>query len=191
MRRRPALANHEQLLALYDPEAALPSALAAARRSRAPQAMDAPADLTWRVPPPGVPGGAARWGAQAESPPVFRADTRYRPGDRVCVRMAPLPDADQRQVVLLRLEDEAWQVRFPTRAGEILLLSQLPQREDGSRTLDLRAWPPAGRQRWAVALPDRRLAAPLDADPGVLAQLQRDIERGEVPCCALEIDVAP
>ena len=70
---------------------------------------------------------------------------------------------------------------------EVVRVADLP-REGERRRLDLVARQAAGRQRWAVALPDE-LGVDWSGDDA-WASLRDGIARGEVPVASVEVKVA-
>ncbi|MCB9742118.1 MAG: hypothetical protein H6741_00575 [Alphaproteobacteria bacterium] len=139
----------------------------------------------WRIPPPGLGVGAS-----AGLPAVF-SESSLRPGDRFHVRIDPLPEPERRRVVVLRRHGRAWDVVFPTRAAHELHLHQLEQEGDGSYRLDLTARGPAGRQRWAVALPWAEKIVDWDSpDEARWGELRQAVATGKVPVASVEITVS-
>ncbi|MEL6348702.1 MAG: hypothetical protein AAFV53_36700 [Myxococcota bacterium] len=180
-----ALAVSEQIAA---------DATLAVRASALSARLDRPAAAkAWRIPPPGIPGGAARLQVRTHAAAVMSDAQAVRPGERFRLQLGSLPDASRRlMVVLYRAEhSEGWSVIFPTSTDECVTLDELPAEPDGSRYLDLVAGEQPGEQRWAVALPSRdELVIDWTAPPAERwAVLQARIRDGSVPVASVQIGV--
>lgn len=127
----------------------------------------------WRVPPPGL-GLTLR----SSTPAVMSADAAVPIGERFVVRVPP--QGGDREVVILRRTDGAWEVL----AGPVPL-EHLARDDEGHR-LDLVARGPSGRQRWAVAL--LSAGTELHGDTP-WSGLQRAIATGQAEIGAMEIEV--
>lgn len=146
----------------------------------------------WRVPPPGIPGGATRLQIRPSTAAVMGGEPEsVRPGDRFRLQLGSLPDASARLIVVLYRGDEGWSVIFPTNPEERATLDDLPVEDDGSRYLDLLARPDLGEQRWAVALPHKdELSLDWGATPAQRwAVLQARVRDGSVPIASVRIGV--
>jgi len=138
----------------------------------------------WRIPAPGV-GMKLRLSASAA--PVMGGE--LRPGDRFRVRVDRTEEPSRRIRVLFR-KGEDWEVVYPSAPEEELAVAELPVDADGKRHIDLVAQPPAGHQRWAVALADAGDGVDWDApETERWAALQSGIAAGSVPGAAVEVEV--
>ncbi len=164
-----------------DPELAARVALLASRL------RPEPAPARFRVPPPGIPGGRRPVGVQLSVGALD--DGTVPPLGGFAVRIDPLPDPEQRVVVVLRQVDGAWRAVFPAAPGDEVSLAALPEAADGGRMLDLIAGPEAGSQRWAVALPTAEIG-PAWADPDPWSRLRRALAEGSCPVTAVRVEVA-
>ncbi len=134
-------------------------------------------------------GGDASFGLSLQVAGVLAAP-KVRPGDRFQVKIDEPDDAEERRVVVLRKQERNWTVVFPSSPDEDLSLSELDSEGDGTRTLDLLATDPPGRQEWAVVLP--RADRPVDFDDSVnsrWADLRSQVATGSVPWAAVEVEV--
>lgn len=154
---------------------------AALRRQLA--ALGAPPRWTlspWRVPPPalGVPMRVA-------SLEAFSTQT-LRAGDAFHADLPDLPDASEREVVVLRRSESLWEVLAPLHAEDRARLSDFPL-VDGLRRVTLLARG-TGRQRWAIALP--RWAADRDlASTDAWADLRASLQAGDVPVGSVDLEL--
>ncbi|NOY27748.1 MAG: hypothetical protein GXP62_17940 [Oligoflexia bacterium] len=140
----------------------------------------------FRVPPPGL--GLAMWVGR----PRVMGPACLRVGDRFQVRLDPRQHPDREGVIILRDLGEGWQVVTPARVLDAVSLSRLPVEADGCHRVDLVARPPAGRQRWAVALvPLNHLpaATPPLAQVEPWSELRRGMADGTVPVGVVEIQL--
>jgi len=138
-----------------------------------------------------LPEGPGAFGLRWQVAGVLGAP-KVRPGDRFQVHIGPVEDPEGRRIVVLAQRRTAWEVVFPVTAEEDLALTELPQSADGSRTLDLLAGEPAGRQRWAVVLPAVDRSFDFGLPPrSRWASLAADVAAGEVPVATVEVVVAP
>lgn len=103
----------------------------------------------WRIPPPGVRGGRARFGLELQRAAVFGG--RMRVGDRFRLALDNA-GAERFVVVLRRLLSGSWEVVHPRPPASPTRLGELPL-EGGRRMLDLVARD-SGEQDWAVVLPE-------------------------------------
>ncbi len=127
-------------------------------------------------------------GAQIRiSPAPVLSDGPIRIGSRIRLRLPPLADATVRELVVLRRCGGIWRVLSPRSPSEVVRLSQLSQREDGERLLDLTVPGPPGRSRVAVALP---MVGNVDwaVEPSERwSGLQRELALGAVPLVSFEL----
>lgn len=180
---------------LLDPDEAqtVAEALAASDELRARAALLGPTPIPtlsppspWRLPPPG-----AGWTLKTRTPLVMSATTTVRIGRRFQIHLPDVPDPEDRQVIVLRRdEDDAWAVLSPRSPNQQLPLSRLPPTDDGGWSIDLLASGPPGRQRWAIALPPRDLPLEWRAAEDIRwAGLQNLLHQGGCPVFSIDIDV--
>ncbi len=156
-------------------------------RELAGRLIEPPPTDPYRIPPPGM--GLAGFGLQGTQGMVMSEGEVLRPGDRFRVELRPQTAADATRVVVLYQRD-GWEVVFPTRPEEEVMVQALPVGEEGERLLDLAARGRAGRQRWAVALPPKDMPIDWAADDDVRwGDLRRGIALGTVPVASVEIQV--
>lgn len=157
-------------------------------RLRALQVDDDPALVeggptpTFRIPPPG-------FGLHVEAgQPRLMGPSRLRVGDRFQIRLEPRSRPEQDGVVVLRDLGRGWEVLLPTRPEQAVALARLPIEADGRHRIDLIAGPPAGWQRWAVAL--LPIAREPQAEPAPpWERLHCGLAAGEVPVGVVEIEL--
>lgn len=138
----------------------------------------------WRIPPPGLPGSRHPVAMTAQSMTMSEEPIGALSG--FSIRITP-PSADTaRWVVVLQEVDGRWGVVFPNSAEERIRLSELPREPDGTWLLEMVAGEVAGRQRWAVALPEDDARWEEDEPWRVLKEA---IAAGEVPVTAVSIMV--
>lgn len=142
-----------------------------------------PGPASFRIPPPGL-------GLQASAgQPAVMGPASLRVGDSFQVHLEPRPAPEQDGVVVLRDLGEGWQVVSPARPAEAVSLARLPVESDGRHRVVLLARPPAGRQRWAVALVPLGRATPSDPPDAPWLDLQRGLADGSVPVGVVEIEL--
>ena len=139
------------------------------------------------IPPPGL--GFAGFGLQGTAGVVMSGDDSLAPGDRFRVTLDPHGQPDARRVVVL-YRSAQWDVVFPTCPDEDVAVAVLPTDDQGRHVLDLAARPEPGRQRWAVALPERGTRIDWRAPvPERWANLRRGLRRGRVPVASVDVTV--
>ncbi len=137
-----------------------------------------------RIPPPGFGLELSAGQPRVMGPTVLRV------GDRFQIHLAPRPVPEADGVVVLRDLGAGWQVLTPSQPERALRLARLPVDDDGRHRVDLVARPPAGRQRWAVALlPVDDLPVEPPGGRDAWAFLHRGLESGEIPVGVVEIDL--
>lgn len=137
------------------------------------------------IPPPGF-----GLDVSAGQPRVM-GPSSMRMGDRFQIHLPPRPDPAVEGVIVLRDLGTGWQVLTPSHPTRALPLSRLPREEDGRHRVDLVTRPPAGRQRWAIALMPLSPAAetPPQVDHEPWASLHRGLEAGSIPVGVVEIEL--
>lgn len=169
---------------LLDPAAALELE---EREGLAPQttppAVEPTSPSGWRIPPPGF--GLP---TTLRTPATLRAGARPEPGDTVELLLPPIPDPEQRQVVLMVQRGRSWTVLSPARPGQVHRLDLSARATPSGLTLELVV--PAGRarRRWAVVLPPLDLPIAWSRPPKQRWQaLRLALERGEAPVASVEL----
>lgn len=186
--------NNQRLIRLYaagllDPDdaadledrLAASASLRAALRGIRAEPVEAPPRSPWRVPPPG-------WGAalRVQTPAVL-GPGRVRAGEAFHIDLDELPDAAEREVVVLRQQAGRWEVLAPEQPDDRARLSDFPLVE-GRRRVTLLARG-VGPQRWAVALPVWEAWAPAETPAARWEALQRAVAEGRVPVGAADLEV--
>lgn len=137
-----------------------------------------------RIPPPGFGLDLSAGQPRVMGPTVLRV------GDRFQIHLAARPTPDTDGVVVLRDLGTGWQVLTPSVPERALRLARLPIDDDGRHRVDLVARPPAGRQRWAVALlPVGDLPPDPSSGSDAWAFLHQGLEAGVIPVGVVEIDL--
>lgn len=115
---------------------------------------------TWRLPPSGRWGSAARQPLQAA--PVMHMDGSrgLRPGARVRLSLPSTDDiADPALLVLWRGQGD-WQCMIPRPGSPPVPVEKIPANAHGNRSIDVVMQGGAARQQWAVVI----VPGDLDAD---------------------------
>lgn len=156
-------------------------ALAARLGSSSPQPEE---PTSWRLPPPGIRGGPVTPRHAVRPVPILDAGQGPRPFD---VKMEDLPDAQDRQVVVLCRQEGQWSVLFPTCPDEETRLGDLPLGPDRTRVLSLTLSPGRSR-RWAVALVSDPVRPDWQAPPvGRWETLRQALYENRVPVFAFDV----
>lgn len=134
----------------------------------------------WRVPPPGY-GWPARLSGAATL-----GDAKARVGGWFRVSVEPLDDAAERDVYVLRREQD-WVLVAPASPADRVSLAALPRDEDGHHRVDLRGIGPVGEQRWLLAFP-LRTAVDVSVWPP-LDWLRDAIRTNSVPVVSVTVDI--
>lgn len=135
----------------------------------------------WRVPPPNY-----GWSARVEGARSLGAVSAVV-GGWFRVLAAPIADASEREVFVLRNDGDQWVRVAPRRPEDRVLLSQLPRHADGSHRIDLLASGPEGQQRWLLAFPR---AADVEAqDLPADDWLRLQIRDSTIPVVSVTVDI--
>ncbi len=138
----------------------------------------------WRIPPPGA---ALAPLLQRTAHLAAAAGNQVRVGDSFSLWFDTPADPSATGVVLLGRRDGDWRVVSPRLPHDTRSVADIARVEGPRCRVELIAHPPAGSQRWAVALHPLPLPEGRDDDPW--APLRAAVEAGSLAVGAVEIDV--